>query len=103
MPKPTKLVVYFDDGSTYEIPADGTGSIFIGEEKAKKCGHKPPYKKPPKPPKSSAATESQPLTLMSAANSTTADTTEADTSADDTEAQVMEGSCYLVNGVIVCP
>ena len=23
MPKPTKLVVHFDDGSTYEIPADG--------------------------------------------------------------------------------
>ena len=94
MPKPTKLVVYFDDGSTYEIPADGTGSIFIGEEKAKKCGHKPPYKKPPK----SATTEAQPLTLMSATDSTAADTSDG-----DPEAQVMEGICYIVNGVVVCP
>jgi hypothetical protein len=79
MPKATKFVVHFDDGSTYEIPANGTGSIFVNEEKAKKCGHNPPYKKPPKK------------------NGTT------DTSTTEPEMAAMEGACYLVNGVIVCP
>jgi hypothetical protein len=82
MPKATKLVVHFDDGTTYEIPAEGTGSIFLNEEKAKKCGHNPPYKKPPKNGEAgtTAVATDEPLT-----------------------ASLMETACYWHNGVIVCP
>jgi hypothetical protein len=85
MPKATKLVVHFDDGSTYEIPAQGTGSIFLKEEKARKCGNKPPYKKPPKTDEAEA---SGTMSLLS-------DTT--------TEPAPEESTCYEINGVIVCP
>jgi hypothetical protein len=90
MPTATKIVVHFDDGTTFEIPAAGTVYIFLNEPKARKCGHKPPYKKPPKP-------EDEAVSLLSADSTTTG------TSAGATEAQVMEGSCYEINGVIVCP
>jgi hypothetical protein len=86
MAKPTKIVVVFDDGTTTDIPAKGVGSIFFNENKAKKCGHNPPYGKPPK--KDDAGSTS---TLM--AMSTTGDG-EEDAAGD---------SCYMVNGVIVCP
>lgn len=85
MPKATKFVVHFDDGSTYEIPAEAAGSIFNGEEKAKKCGHKPPYKKPPKT--DAAATAD---TALTAETTATEDTT-------------MESGCFVLNGVVVCP
>ncbi len=87
MPKATKFVVHFDDGSTHEIPANGTGSIFLKEEKAKKCGHNPPYKKPKKD--KDGGDTSATLSLMAA------DTTAA--------AEPQESSCYEINGVIVCP
>jgi hypothetical protein len=87
MPKATKLVVHFDDGTTYEIPAEGTGSIFLNEIKAKKCGHNPPYGKPPKKTNGNADTSGT-LSLMSDEPvAATADT----------------GTCYLINGVVVCP
>ena len=78
MPKATKIVIEFDDGSSYEIDPAKAGSIFTSEAKAKKCGHNPPYGKPPK----NENGDSGSVSLMS--------TTE-------------EGACYLVNGVIVCP
>jgi hypothetical protein len=87
MPKPTKIVVHFDDGSTYEIPAQGTGSIFLNEEKAKRCGHNPPYGKPPKGNGTNSATDS----------TTTA------TATDTTTMSTMEAGCYILNGVVVCP
>ena len=86
MAKPTKIVVHFDDGTTTDIPAKGVGSIFMNENKAKKCGHNPPYKKPPK---KDSADDAPTLLAMS----TTGDT-EDDGDADN---------CYVVNGVIVCP
>lgn len=91
MPKATKLVVHFDDGSTHEIPANGTGSIFLKEEKAKKCGHNPPYEKPPKKSDGSV-TNTSTMSLM-------ADTT----TEPEPEPEPEEGSCYEINGVIVCP
>lgn len=84
MAKPTKIVVHFDDGTTFEIPAQGTGSIFLNEEKAKKCGHNPPYDKPPK--KNGAESDS---TLTATSDTTTSST--------------MEAGCYILNGVVVCP
>ena len=83
MAKPTKIVVHFDDGTTTDIPAQGVGSIFMSEAKAKKCGHNPPYGKPPH-----------------AAATATGETAETGgtVSAMDTG-----DNCYIVNGVIVCP
>ena len=86
MAKPTKIVVHFDDGSTTDIPAEGVGSIFMNEEKAKKCGHNPPYKKPPKEKNAGVSMAA----AFSAAGGGEAETDEGD-------------SCYIINGVIVCP
>jgi hypothetical protein len=88
MPKPTKVVIHFDDGTSYETPAQGVGSIFMNEGKAKKCGHNPPYGKPPG--NSNAGGTS---------GAGTGGTTEGGTvSLMDTG-----DSCYIVNGVIICP
>jgi hypothetical protein len=87
--KPTKVVVYFDDGTQWEVSPDEAGSIFLSESKAVKCGHNPPYKKPPKPKAGS------PNTATFAALSTTVDESGG-------EGEVPEG-CYIIQGVIVCP
>jgi hypothetical protein len=100
MPKATKIVVHFDDGSTYTIPVNGTGSIFLNEGKAVKCGHKPPYGKPPKNGTAEATGDTATLSLMSTESTTSATSDTTDTSDD---AQLMEGSCYVINGVVVCP
>jgi hypothetical protein len=93
MPKPTKVVVHFDDGTTTDIPADGVGSIFFSEAKAVKCGHKPPYKKPPKPP---AGGTTSTMAFAAAAD-------ESGTGEGGGEASAQESNCYWVNGMIVCP
>jgi hypothetical protein len=87
--KPTRIVVYFDNGTQWEIQADQVGSIFVNESKAVKCGHKPPYKKPPKP----------------ASGSPNAATFAALSAEMGGEASVQEGGegCYMIGGVIVCP
>jgi hypothetical protein len=89
MPKATKVVVHFDDGSMYEVPIEKFGSLFTNEAKAKKCGHKPPWGSPPK---SGGETDTATMSLMS---------TESTTSDDST--QEGETTCYWVNGVIICP
>lgn len=81
MPQATKIVVHFDDGSTYEVDPSTVGSIFMSETKAKKCGHNPPYGKPPQD-------NSGTTTLMSTTTSTAVEPS---------------GTCYWVNGVIFCP
>lgn len=92
MPKATKIVIEFDDGTVYDIDPSNAGSIFTSEASAKKCKHDPPYDKPPKPPKKKDAdTGGGTASLMS-----TADTTNAAGAAEG-------GGCYIVNGVIVCP
>ena len=85
MAKPTKIVVHFDDGSTTDIPAQGVGSIFMNEGKAKKCGHNPPYGPPPHAPAHGAG----------GAGGTA--------SGGDTLTAMAGEQCYIVNGVIVCP
>ena len=86
MPKATKIVIEFDDGTTYDVDPAKAGSIFMSEAAAKKCGHNPPYGKPPKSG-NGAGTD----TLSVASDSTTAGAT-------------AEGpTCYWINGVIVCP
>ncbi|MGQ0815390.1 MAG: hypothetical protein ACT4O1_13185 [Gemmatimonadota bacterium] len=46
MPKATKIVIHFDDGTTHEIQASKMGSLFTSEARAKLCGHNPPYGTP---------------------------------------------------------
>ncbi|MGQ0563002.1 MAG: hypothetical protein ACT443_14150 [Gemmatimonadota bacterium] len=74
MPTATKIVIHFDDGTTFEVQASKVGSLFTSEARAKKCGHNPPYGKPPR--------EENTATTM-----------------DNTD----EGGCYWIDGVIVCP
>jgi hypothetical protein len=87
MAKPTKIVVHFDDGTTTDIPAEGVGSIFMSEGKARKCGHNPPYGKPPH------------------ANPGNAGGNAGESGTTDTTVSLMDTgeSCYIINGVIVCP
>lgn len=73
MPKATKIIIHFDDGTTHEVDPGRSGSIFFNEGKAEKCGHRPPWEKPPK---------------------------EGTTMVATTEAG---GGCYVLNGVVVCP
>ena len=80
MPKATKIVIEFDDGSTYDIDPANAGSIFTSEAKSKKCNHNPPYGKPPKNSKGNDDTGT--VSLMADAEGT---------------------SCYYLNGIIVCP
>jgi hypothetical protein len=90
MAKPTKIVVHFDDGTTQDIPADGVGSIFLNEPAAVKCGHKPPYGKPPHTSD----------TTMATAFSTS---TSGSGSGGGGNASTQGTSCYLIQGIIVCP
>jgi hypothetical protein len=95
MATPTRIVVYFDDGTQTEIPVDGMSSVFLRENAAVKCGHRPPYKKGP-PPNGSTGSDStiSTMSLMS----TTDDG--GDNGGDDSRSGT---SCYYINGVIVCP
>lgn len=94
MPKATKVVVHFDDGSTYEVPIDKFGSLFTNEAKARKCGHKPPWGNPPNSGGGGGSTDTATLGLMSTGESTTP---------TDDSTQEGETSCYLVGGVVICP
>lgn len=91
MPKATKIVIEFDDGTVYDIDPSEAGSIFTSEASAKKCKHDPPYDKPPKPPRKKDTSNGGTASLMTTADSTTAG------------AAAEGGTCYMVNGVIVCP
>jgi hypothetical protein len=73
MAKATKITIHFDDGTSYDVDPTRSGSIFVNEGKAEKCGHRPPWEKPPK---------------------------KDDTALATTEAG---GGCYVLNGVIICP
>jgi hypothetical protein len=92
MAKPTKIVVYFDDGTQTEIPVGGMSSVFLRENAAVKCGHRPPYKKGPPPKNGNGDSTVGAMTLMA--------------TADDTESRSGDGdgdACYYINGIIVCP
>jgi hypothetical protein len=93
MAKLTALSFWFDDGTRYDIDPGAVRSIFTGQGAAGQCGHHGPYETPGpnspvkgpfpdhQPPHSPAATPGETRTNLAAAG----------------------GSCYWVNGVIVCP
>jgi hypothetical protein len=80
MAKATKIIIEFDDGTRKELDPAAVGSIFTSEARARKCGHNPPYNKPPK---EDGGGDAGSVTLMGG-------TAEG-------------GACYLWNGVIYCP
>lgn len=88
MAKATKVIIVFDDGTTFDVSAETASSIFLKETAAERCGHNPPYDPPPK----DGYAMLQPLTAVGSVSggTTTAATTEGT-------------ACYMVNGVIVCP
>ena len=89
MATPTRIVVYFDDGTQTEISVRGMSSVFFNQAAAVKCGRRPPYKQGPPPNGGSGDGE---MTLMA----TEDDGQNGDGNGDG-------DSCYYVNGMIVCP
>lgn len=90
MPKATKIVIEFDDGTVWDVDPAKAGSIFTSEASAKTCKHDPPYEKPPKAPSKKDGSNGGTASLMSTADSSATTAEEG-------------GGCYIVNGVIVCP
>ena len=78
MATPTRMVVHFDDGTSVDVPLTGMSSVFMNEAAAIKCGHRPPYQ--PGPPAGARGG-----------------------TGGDAAATTMGGTCYYVNGGIVCP
>lgn len=70
--KLSKIVLHFDDGSTYTVEPGNGKSIFTSEARAQRCGYEPPYGKPPE---------------EGAAESTTRNSGDA---------------CFWLDGVLVC-
>jgi hypothetical protein len=83
MAKATKIVIEFDDGTNHVVDPARAGSLFTSEAAARKCGHNPPYDKPPR------------------SNGSSADTLSVES--DSTTTAVEGPTCYWINGVIVCP
>ncbi|HEY0809555.1 MAG TPA: hypothetical protein VGD49_05300 [Longimicrobiales bacterium] len=90
MATPTRIVVYFDDGTSIDIPVAGMSSVFLKEADALKCGHKKPWTNPPT---GGAAT------LMSASSGGEG----GSGGGGGGDATIQGGQCYYYNGVIVCP
>lgn len=82
MPRATKIVIHFDDGSTHEVDTSEYGAVFSNEPRARACNHNPPYGKPPRNSGSSSPA------VMSTST------------AEEDDAG---GGCYYINGVVVCP
>ena len=86
MAKPTRIVVWFDDDTWYEIDPGRFASAFMSQAAANMAGHHPPYETPG--PNSG---------IKGPFHGPVADATAS------SDANALEGSCYWVNGVIVCP
>lgn len=87
MAEVAKVLIIFDDGTTHEVLPGEASSIFLNEDAAKKCGHKKPWKDPPK--KGSTATTTFAAMSESGTTGGTAGTQGGTT-------------CYYVNGVVIC-
>jgi len=99
MAKPTAIVVWFDDGTYYHIDPRAVKSFFMNEAAARACGHAAPHRLP-----GLASPVRGPFTDKAGppgADGETATTTMAMSGTADASADA--GSCYYVNGMIVCP
>jgi hypothetical protein len=95
MAKATKIVVWFDDDTHYDIDPAGVQSMFLSEGAAAGCGHGPPYQVPgPHSPVHGPFPDHGPPPV---ANNSGAG------NSGDGGVSTMEGSCYYVNGMIICP
>jgi hypothetical protein len=84
MPNPTRIVVWFDDGTWWEIDPGKIKYIFANEGGAASCAHHPPYQTPgPGSPVQGPHTGPVPPTSTMTAQDS--------------------GTCYYVNGMIFCP
>ena len=89
MAKPKAIVVWFDDGTSYQIDPSAIRSIFVNEKAAAKAGRPGPHQLPGSHgPIQGPFSNNDAPTLDSA--TTAADTAEG-------------GTCFYVNGIIVCP
>jgi len=94
MPKPTAIVIWFDDNTCFNIDPSRVNSVFVTESAAMDCGHEPPYEKPG-PDSPVKGPINNPPPPPSAAKSGGA--------SSDTSMSALEGTCYYINGVIICP
>jgi hypothetical protein len=98
MAKLTAIAVWFDDGTRYDIEPDRIKSIFTTQAPAAKCGHHGPYQTPgPNSPVKGPFPDPGPPHASGGSDPDTASTTASATTLSG------EGSCYYINGVLVCP
>jgi hypothetical protein len=83
-----KVVIIFNDGTTHEVLPGEASSIFLNEDAAKKCGHKKPWKDPPK--KNGSTTYAALSTASSTGTTGTGGTSTTGT------------TCYYINGMVIC-
>ncbi|HEX6559833.1 MAG TPA: hypothetical protein VF021_10235 [Longimicrobiales bacterium] len=91
MAKPTAIVVWFDDNTRYHIDPAAVRSLFINEAAAARCGHKPPHAVP------------GPAAPVKGPFNDTAGPPAAGGGGGQTLAAADAGTCYYVNGMIICP
>jgi hypothetical protein len=95
MAKPVAIVVFLDDNTHYDIDVAGVQSMFLSEGAAASCGHGPPYQVPgPNSPVHGPFPDHQgppPIANNSGAGNSGGGVS------------TMEGSCYYVSGMIICP
>lgn len=97
MAKLTWISVWFDDGTRYDIEPDGIRSIFTSQAPGQKCGHHGPYQTPgPNAPVKGPFPDSNPPHPDAGGNAGSG-------SGGGALAATAEGSCYYINGVLVCP
>lgn len=104
MAKPTAIVVWFDDNTRYHIDPAAVKSLFIDVAAATLCGHEPPHEVPgPAAPVRGPFKDNAGPPSTGGSSTMTATTTTTTTSAtSDTTTTTETGTCYYVNGMIVC-
>lgn len=89
MAKPKAIVVWFDDNTSYHIDPSTVSSIFINETAAKNAGRPGPHRMPEEKGPIRGPYKDTPAPPYDGADAMAATTA--------------EGTCYYVNGIIVCP
>lgn len=95
MAKPTAIVVWFDDGTRYHIDPAAVKSIFLNEGVAASCGHHGPHHLPggAGPITGPFNDTAGPPAGVGGGNSASGSTT----------LTAAAGTCYYVQGIVICP